>query len=537
MNVFNYPRGLAVDEFGRLFVADDDNNRVLMFDPPFHSGMSADDSIGAGNDGGFSGPKALAVSGDSLFVADYYDNRVLRFTGPFNNSSATYTSTATFSGVTHPVDLTVGPDGTLYVTQQGGDGVAASVAVYGDAVTGGSQTQPFVTTNFGGAITGAPLGVAADANGRIFLADYDGFRVLVHSVIPTVRTVDPAASASATRLLTTLRSRPLTKGRVLLGQEIPTYAQGKSQWYRVFNRLHKRKLRIPVIMAGEVDSLRNDANDSVIDAMIAHARAGGILEMDWHPNDPVDNSYPGTPISAAQMAQLVTPGSALSTTWHSELDAAAAVLAKFQTAGVPVLFRPLVEMNGINFFWWADDGSSGATHAARIQAFAAVWQEMVHYLTVVKGLHNLLFLFSPNALGCDCSVPAMTYYPGSAYVDVVGIDVYDNDLSLGRVADDSRGRTTYQDMVETGKPFGFAEFGQGPNAAGDGTGSYGTSGDARTLVKRVRDSYPATAFATAWYSTYNSSGKATYVYELTNLANVAQLLKDPLIKTLPIGTP
>ncbi len=540
MNEFNYPRGLAVDETGRLYVADDDNNRVLMFDPPFATGMKADDSIGAGADGGFAGPKALAVSGDSLFVADYYDNRVLRFTGPFDDPATTYASTATYTGVTHPVDLTVGPDGSLYVTQQG-DGAAAapSLAVYANAVTSGSQTQPAATSNFDGAITGdSPLGVAVDASSRIFLSDYEGYRVLVHYLPAPAHAVDPLASAATNGLLQTLQSRAgLSKGRVLLGQEMPTFESGKAEWYRVFTRLRRRKLPEPVVMGAELDSIRDGKNDTAISTMITHAHAGGVLELDWHPNDPVDNSFPGAPITPAQMTQLTQPGTTLYNTWHANLDGAAATLAKFQAAGVPVLFRPLVEMNGVKFFWWSDDGSTGAPHAARIQAFAALWQDMVHYLTVTKGLHNLLFLYSPNAVGCDCAVPAMTYYPGSAYVDAVGIDVYDNDLVIGRTPDDDRGLTTYQDMVAAGKPFGFSEFGQGPNAAGNGTGSLGRSWDARTLVERVRDSYPAVAFATAWYSTYNSRGRATYVYELSDLTDVARLLRDPLIKTLPTGTP
>jgi mannan endo-1,4-beta-mannosidase len=144
--------------------------------------------------------------------------------------------------------------------------------------------------------------------------------------------------------------------------------------------------------------------------------------------------------------------------------------------GTALLFRPLVEMKGTDFVWWSDDGSTGAE-------------------------------------------PAMTYYPGSAYVDAVGIDVYDKDLAIGHTPGDNRGLTTYQDMVATG------------------TGSFGRKWDARTLVERVRDSYPAMAFATTWYSSYKSQGKATFVYALSDLADVPQLMKDPLIKTLPASAP
>src|SRR4029077_1521333 len=89
---FNSPRGLAFDPSGGLLSADDSNNRVLIFYPPFTSGKSARDAITAHFDGGFSGPKALAMSGDTLFVADYDKNRVLRFTGPFNTPTQFYRS-------------------------------------------------------------------------------------------------------------------------------------------------------------------------------------------------------------------------------------------------------------------------------------------------------------------------------------------------------------------------------------------------------------------------------------------------------------
>jgi DNA-binding beta-propeller fold protein YncE len=101
-NQFDYPRGLAIGPGGTLFVADDYNNRVLMFTAPFSNGESASDSVGAGDDGGFDHPKAVAVWGNSLFVADYDNSRVLRFTGPFDTPDQVYKATATFTGVDSP---------------------------------------------------------------------------------------------------------------------------------------------------------------------------------------------------------------------------------------------------------------------------------------------------------------------------------------------------------------------------------------------------------------------------------------------------
>jgi mannan endo-1,4-beta-mannosidase len=536
---FQYPRGLAVDETGRLYVADDYNHRILIFDPPFASGMSAADSIGAGNDGGFSGPKAVAVSGDSLFVADYDSDRVLRFTGPFDNPATTYTSTATFSGLRQPVDLTVGPNGWLYVTakDQNGD---SEVAVYADAIAGGAKAAPDLTSDFGGHITdGEPLGIAVDASSRVFLADYRGYRVVVSYVPASTAAADHAATPAATKVLSLLRSRAgARKGRVLLGQEMSTFYAKKADWYRDFARLHKRGLRTPYIMGAELDSLRDNKNNAALNMLISHAKAGGIATIDWHPNSPFDNTYPGTPATGVELATVTSdPQGAAYQAWHQNLDGAAATLQRFADAGVPVLFRPLVEMNGVGFFWWSDDGSSGPAHAARLQAFAAMWRDMVQYLTQTKGLHNLLFVYSPNAIGCSCAVPAMSYYPGPAFVDAIGIDVYNNTLSVGRTPIDKRGRNTYEAAVATGKPFGFGEFGQGSNATFTGTGRLGRDFDARLLAKRVRDSYPRMAFASAWYSEFSNSGKIRFVYGLSDIAHVGGLIKDKLIKTLPSSAP
>ena len=59
------------------------------------------------------------------------------------------------------------------------------------------------------------------------------------------------------------------------------------------------------------------------------------------------------------------------------------------------------------------------------------------------------------------------------------------------------------------------------------TGADGASWDARTLVTRVKDSYPRTAFAIAWYSSFE--GGVPYVFALPDVAFHAELLGDPLI--------
>ncbi|MCW2498222.1 Ig-like domain repeat protein [Jatrophihabitans sp.] len=183
-NRFGDPRGLALTAQGQLAVADDDNNRIQIFNTPFTTGMSATYSLtGNGAGGSMANPKAVAVSGNSLFVADFYNQQVERFTGPFTASSSTVTARYTVN--LNPVDLTVVPSGSLLVTELDQNGVlGGDVAVYPSATTGGNQGAASDNYYFGGQTIVQPLGIAVDAAGRLFWADYQGLRVMIETPKP-----------------------------------------------------------------------------------------------------------------------------------------------------------------------------------------------------------------------------------------------------------------------------------------------------------------------------------------------------------------
>ena len=70
------PQGMAFDKKGNLWVYDAGNSRVLMFAPPFTTGMSASFTItGIGN---YGGGLVFDLQGN-LWVADSYNNRILGF--------------------------------------------------------------------------------------------------------------------------------------------------------------------------------------------------------------------------------------------------------------------------------------------------------------------------------------------------------------------------------------------------------------------------------------------------------------------------
>ena len=88
---------------------------------------------------------------------------------------------------------------------------------------------------------------------------------------------------------------------------------------------------------------------------------------------------------------------------------------------MPVVFRPWHEHNG-DWFWW------GKAHTSEAD-YIALWRFTVHYLRDVKGVHNLLYAFSPDKSRIDLAHFDQGYlygWPGDEYVDVMGLDDYED---------------------------------------------------------------------------------------------------------------
>ena len=139
----NFPRCLALDSDGDLYVTDIFNHRVLRYNDPL-TDTTADAVFGqpdftsnTDNNGGVSAsslnhPVGLAIdSSGNLYVADLKNNRVLRYGNPMTNTKANavfgqpnFTSnTANLGGISassldEPQHLAFDNKGDLYVTDQ-----------------------------------------------------------------------------------------------------------------------------------------------------------------------------------------------------------------------------------------------------------------------------------------------------------------------------------------------------------------------------------------------------------------------------------
>lgn len=94
----------------------------------------------------------------------------------------------------------------------------------------------------------------------------------------------------------------------------------------------------------------------------------------------------------------------------ADIDQISAELAKFADAEIPILWRPLHEAEG-GWFWWG---------AAGPEALKELWVLMYDRMTNMHGLNNLIWVFT-HAGSLD-----EAWYPGDAYVDIVGYDGYDS---------------------------------------------------------------------------------------------------------------
>lgn len=241
--------------------------------------------------------------------------------------------------------------------------------------------------------------------------------------------------------------------------------------------------------------------------LIEHARRGGLVTISMHPPNPWRNSD-SHDTRVGDWSDLFTKGTAAYRQWHRDLDRVAEGLAELRDANVVVLWRPIHEMNG-GWFWWCPHHKGRWIKPA---AYRALWRDMFNYFTREKKLDNLLWVYSA-AVQQDATEqkPAIYYYPGDKYVDVVGLSWYLNEIDeLDRYG-------SYAQMVALGKPLGLNEC--GPQNKRDGSFDCDTL---RAAFKR----YDRLRYFVFWHSWPDAD------MAFTDIPSSTRLLSDPRVISL-----
>ncbi len=167
-----------------------------------------------------------------------------------------------------------------------------------------------------------------------------------------------------------------------------------------------------------------DYGQAIVNEAIKKWQEGYLVTLMWHVGRPSDDppyswkESVQAKLTDSQWQELTTPGTPLYNRWLAQVDRVAGYLTQLRDAHVPVLWRPYHEMNGV-WFWWGDKKGK--------EGFEKLWKNMYdRYVNHFK-LNNLLWVWGANGLRDlpkDQAFDYRLYYPGAAYVDILGSDVY-----------------------------------------------------------------------------------------------------------------
>ncbi len=193
-----FPKGIAFDAVGNLYVAEESAHRILRVDPDgSYSVIAGTGESGYAGDGGppaqakFAFPTDIAVAADgSLYVADYSNHRIRRI--GTDGIISTVAGTGQGEILDSPTGVAIDDDGTLYIADYGNhcirrldpDGtlhtVAGMVNVAGFSGDGGPATAARLTL---------PRDLEVGPDGSLYIDDTGNERIRVvrpNSVIATI---------------------------------------------------------------------------------------------------------------------------------------------------------------------------------------------------------------------------------------------------------------------------------------------------------------------------------------------------------------
>jgi streptogramin lyase len=204
---FNNPFGVAVAPTGTIYVGDTGNHRIRTINPTTGQVTTL---AGTGNDGftdgpgataQFSFPRGVAVApGGTIYVADTLNDRI-RTINPTTGQVTTLAGTgtpgfadgpSTTAQFRYPADVTVAPNGTVYVADSSNDRIRTINPTTGQVTTlAGTGTPGFADGPSTNAKFNNPSGVSAAPGGTVYVADSNNDRI--RAINPTTGQVTTLA--------------------------------------------------------------------------------------------------------------------------------------------------------------------------------------------------------------------------------------------------------------------------------------------------------------------------------------------------------
>jgi len=220
--------------------------------------------------------------------------------------------------------------------------------------------------------------------------------------------------------------RLIANGQILVGQHCGDGPNATSSYYSDYVDA------LADITGREVGIVGADlgffpSTEYPVQTLIDHWEQGGLVTVSWHADNPFVSGY-DVYYNTVEHKDKINLKSLLRNadytqewiSYRTELDKIAGALQKLKEAGVTVIWRPFHEMNG-DFFWWGINAYNN--QQTNEEDYKALWIDLYNTLTYEYELDNLIWTYSviPQT---SWNADVTSYYPGSDYVDLIGMDYY-----------------------------------------------------------------------------------------------------------------
>lgn len=215
--------------------------------------------------------------------------------------------------------------------------------------------------------------------------------------------VTPSPMENASRLYQFLYDN---YGRKIISGVMTLNSFDETNWLKTNTGKEPALVGLDFMHSGRNYTWYND-KQPIQDAKAYYDR-NGIPALCWHWRDPsrkTEEFY--TDKTTFDVSKILDPSSAEYTAMISDIDYISGLLKELQNENVPVIWRPLHEAAG-GWFWW---GAKGAAPCKKL------FQVMYDRMVIHHGLKNLIWVWTREPNDDD-------WYPGDAYVDIVGRDLY-----------------------------------------------------------------------------------------------------------------
>ena len=226
---------------------------------------------------------------------------------------------------------------------------------------------------------------------------------------PATEPVSPGVTAEAKALLTRLYS---AFGQAVLSGQQNDAASPEAATAAVLAATGKQPAIYAAELGGSAEARKAVVQEALKEAEASHA----LVSLCWSPARPTDGAAASAhgQLTDYEWNELLTPGSGLNKQWYAQVDEAAAALRELQKAGIAVLWNPLPEGNGKEF-WWA--GRKGARGSAEL------YRQLFDRLVIHDAVHNLVWVWeaAPPDFRSGAAGMLSDFFPGLLCIDALEV--------------------------------------------------------------------------------------------------------------------